>query len=261
MVIQYDYNNDSAMSFQQSARYLQRAGVTPALDVSGVEMPDIRTRQDLDALRDRGIREMEEQGHSYSFMQWQAALQAGLDEILPDLEIANGIPRSIEETAAMVADAEITSQRYFDPATVDPFIAQLGWQNLPVQEVRDRLSVALLEAPEHERGSIMKAIAAVENSGHSGFTTISYDMPEERLEVFANSSDSAAALDPYSSWRNNQGFNPDHGLEGLKIEKSINSDPLFSGITSMNPDGGGVYSVSADWALAEAQSEGESIDD
>jgi hypothetical protein len=242
------------MSFQQSARILGKAGVPLAMDVRGVALPDLRTRQQLDELGARGYEEMQRNGSSYSYLQWQAALAAGLDETLPDLDLAGGaIARSVEETYGLLAEAQSTGQQYFARGSVDPLITQLGWQDLPVDEVRDNLSMALIDAPNHQRPAIMRALSAIENSGKTAITSMSFDMPEERMVVEANSTDDSVTQDPYTTWRH--GIGGGHGLEGLAIKPSVSADPLFSGITTLNNDGGGVWERSSDWVADQYEAQ------
>lgn len=238
------------MSFQQSAQYLSRLGITPTIDVSTTDLPNLRTRQDVEALGEQGIEEMERYGYSRAYLQYQQALRLGLDESLPDLEMAGGaISRSIEEVAGDAIAAQANSAIHFVRGRTHPLIEQMGWADMEVNQLRDQLHLALGDAPNHQRGPILEALAAIENSGTGSMSMgISWDNPEPLLIYEVNSGDSGET-DPYTTWRSNTG---DGALGDLAIKPSINNSPLYSGITSMNPDGGGVYEVSSDWALQQA---------
>lgn len=247
------------MGFQQSAKYLSRLGVKPAVDVSTIELPELRTRQDVEELGLRGIAEMEQYGSSRAYLQWQRALQLGLDEALPDLAIAGGaITRSLEEMAADAGEAAVTSAQYFRRDQVHPLIERMGWADMEVNQLREQLHLALGAAPDHRRGPILDAISAIEASPYSSMgVTISWELPEPELVVEVNSG-SEGHSDPYTIWREGAS---DHGLAGLAIKPSVSPDPLFSGITTMNPDGGGQYEVASDWAIAAAASSGGNFDE
>ena len=252
------------MSYLEAERTLNRLGLKPVLAIDGLELPDLRTRADLDDLRDRGLQEMETRGESRAYLQWQRALQLGLDESLPDLAVAGGaVGKTMGQINAEAATAISRSQQFLRADQLDPRLQGVVVNGVPVTEIpvdqlRDNLSILLLESPEYERGPIMDAISALDNSPHSSMGMgIDWELPDPGLVVEANTG-SYNQSDAYTNWRNG-GAASDHGIEGLYIRPSVSNDPIFSGITNMSGSGG-TYEIASDWAAAQAAGGGESDD-
>ena len=184
-------------------------------------------------------------------MLWQAALSQGLDEHLPSLADSNGaIAQTTEQMAAKVAGARASSARYLDRSIVDPRIAQLSLDGVPLIEwdmdaAHARMAEMLVDTPPGPaRTALSDMMALLDSQPGSSFTGITWELNDDggglTYEV-NSSSDHLNSQDAYSAQR--FGFNPEHGSDALGSlylrAHRYGRDPLMAGITNLNPDGGG----------------------
>lgn len=257
------------MGYQQAAQIIGSLGLKPTVAIDNTELPPLQSLQDLQELHAQGLEELETQGYSRAYQQAVKAYAMGLDSTLPDLEIAGtGIGKTMAQINDEAAAAISRSQQFLRADQLDPRLEGVvvngrNITDIPVDELRDNLSVLLLESPEHERGPIMNAIAALDNSPHASMGMgIEWELPDPGLTIEANAATYEQGADFYQDWRNG-GMNPDSGLDGLHIRPSVvQGDPIFSGVVEMSGSGG-QYDRASDWALdaAIAQAAGGGDDD
>lgn len=234
---------------------LNRAGNRQSVAIDGMGLPELNTYEDLMALGERGLAEMEATGNSVAYYQWQAALARGLDQTLPSLRDANGgIGKSMAQIEAEYVDGMASQQQFFKAghtpeALRDFFIDGQRADSLPVDYVHSYLAAALVDASPSDRPVIVSAMAEIQGAPKEAMPSISWELPDpatDGITQYINTTEHDGSADPYTAWREqSQGFNPEHGLAGLAIEKSVSDDPIWSGITDWNGSGG-TYSASAD---------------
>lgn len=233
-------------------------GIQPTVDTSGMDLSEfnLRTTDDLDALRDAAFAEADRLGRpGRLYSAWTEALRRDLDSELVDLNASNGsMPKSVEQLSNEIELNKGSNARYFVRQHMKPELQQVtldgqSLADLPVEYAMARLHGMLVDAePGPQRDAVSRLIADLDGTPATSFSNIEWSVPEERLTVEINSSN-AQSPDAYSQWRN--GGNGDHGLEGLAIKRSVSNDIAFSGITNMAGTSM-TYEVQSDWAYQQA---------
>lgn len=252
---------------RQAIDLLTFHNVHPAVDSSLMDLSsyELNTTDDLDRLRDEAFAEADRLGRpGRLYAAWVEALRRGADEVLPDLNAANGaMPRTPEQLQADIEYNKGSTAKYPNRSLMDPQLAAItldgqSLADLPVEYSMARLHAMLVDTqPGPQRDAVSSLISKLDATPASSMNNIEWDIPEQRLEVQVASS-SGAEADPYSVWRN--GPSGDHGLEGLAIRPSVGTDAIWSGITDWSGSGG-TYEVASDWAMAAAASSGGNFDD
>lgn len=247
---------------KQALAYLNSFGIPQAVDSSTMDLSRFRleTLDDLDRLREAAFDEADRLGHPGKLMAaWTEALRRGADDALVDMSAANGsLPRPIGQLGSEVEDAYNSSARVPIKSEMNPQLAavQLDGQSLadlPVEYSLNRLHGMLVDCDPSQRAMVSQLITDLESTPATAFGSMMIDEPEPLMQVEINSTDEYSS-DPYTQWRSNIGDG--HGALGsLAIKPSISNDPLFSGITSMNNDGGGVYELNSDWHYFQSVAE------
>jgi len=238
------------MSFQRSMEFLGRSGVHPALTHDNMALPRITNRQQLDALGEQGMREMERDGHSLAYQQWCALLARGADS-LPDMQAVNGaIPRTQAEVLRDVAVANNRSAMYLDRQRMDPALADLNLDGQPLadwdlESAHNRLAEMMMDLPPgYERDAVSDALAKLDGSVATSFTGIEWQLNDDGggLTIEANTDATIHPNDAYAHAQQHL-FNQEQGtndLNALAIRAHrYGSDELMAGIVAMNSDGSG----------------------
>lgn len=247
------------MSYQRAAQIMGSLGLKPTVAIDNTELPPLRSLQDLQELHAKGQQELETQGYSRAYQQAVKAYAMGLDSTLPDLEIAGtGVGKTMDAINAEAALASSRQAQYFHRETVNPILQTFAVNGVVAAEqevsvVRDFLNAALIDVPDHDRGPLMEALAAIDDSPHGSMgMSVEWSLPETGLTVEANAASYEDGSDFYQDWRNGASMNPDHGdLGSLAIKPSVGPGWEFSGVVEMSGSGGR-YERSSDWALDAA---------
>ena len=233
---------------RQTAALLNRLGIQPSPVINeNIQLPDIRTREELDAYGQRAIRKMDQSNgrDSADYIRWQHALAAGLDETLPDATaMQGGILKSEAQLAQELADHADSSAHYITKP--HPMIAQAGWQGAKYEDVKQALMLKMAEATtKQERNYLLQLNSALEDSGRSAMTGISWEMPDQPVNSLTyemNTSEGEVV-------RSREAI-----LDEMAIRPSVNNSPIWSGITDWNGSGG-TYEVWSDMNLQAQQSQ------
>ena len=242
------------MSFSDAAKMMNRAGIRPSVDLQSSALPYIRTRAELDRLRDQGLEEMDRYGQSLAYQQWMGLLARGADSSLVDLEIAGGgIPRTTEEQYQELHNASSRSTRYLTPEHLSPSLASMALDGVPITQwdvdsALTRTAELLAEAPPGPaRTQLVNFYAQLESAPATSFNGIEVGNPEpENFYQINSDPDVVRHQDAYTAYRESLAMNQEHGLAGLRIRPQAYPDAMLSGIVRANPDGGGEYSASDD---------------
>jgi len=247
------------MSFSDAAKMMHRAGIKPSVDLQLSALPAVRTRQQLDALRDQGLAEMDRYGQSLAYQQWMGLLARGADSSLIDLEVAGGgIPRTAGDQLQELYTAQANSERYLSREFLSGNLrtATLDGRHIsewPVDAALTRLAELLADAaPGPARNELVNFYSELEGAPASSFTGIEYSQMEPINEYRINSDpDVDRHSDPYTAYRESLGMNPQYGLEGMKIQPQAYPDPMLSGVIA-RPGGGLEYSVADDYVYQQS---------
>lgn len=223
---------------REAIRNANQLGVAarPILN-SNAQVPIFRTRDQFERWRTEAIRKME-QGDSTDYYAWVQGESAGVFDNLPDTRGMNGaLPVSPNQIAEDVAVAADRNRRFFRQDSVHPMLRDLGLENRDAVELREQLSLLMLDATPEQRPQILELINAVESSPTRSFHSIEWNVGDQPLVVEANSSSETVQAE--------------HGLQALAIQPSVSDDPRYAGITRLNPDGGGEYNVYDDYTLQQ----------
>lgn len=225
----------------------QQYGLQPKAITNGLQLPEIATREQLDAIRDQGVLEMQRDGHSQAYLVWQEALRRGLDQSLPSLRDMTGLASDHDAVVQETIQAVKSSQQLFDPMRIDERVAGLEVDDIPIEQwdahdLLDRLHGLMAETPDSDRGELMEIIAGVQNSpfGSMG-ASIEVNMPDP-VQTYEVASEEESTGDWYTDQMNaaqQQQQRP--GLEGLMIGGGYDANG-FKGLGG----GGGTYSVGHD---------------
>ena len=229
-------------------------------DAMNLDHLGIETREDLDALREQGIAEMERSGHSKAYMQWVEFERRGIGDALPSLHGLQGLGAPTEQVLQETAAAVRSAKQVFDPERMDARLEGLEIMGTPVEDwdahdLLDHLHSGMTEfADGPARAQVMDLIDAVQNSPYGSLTSsieINVPDPVQTFEVVSQRDETG---DAYTDWRNGN-LQQQSGLEGLMIGDGYNLD----GLRNMG-GGGGSYSVAHDAAYHQAMAE-EDYDD
>lgn len=237
----------------QARGYLKSMQLHPALDVSGLDPISelgIRTKEDVDALAEKAIAEADRLGHPGRLhMLWQRCLQLGLDERLPSLADANGaVSQTREQMEGRVAAARASSALYLDRSRLDPRIAELSLDNVPltdwdVASAHNRFAELMATTPPGPARNVLSDMWELfQSQPATSFTGITWELNDDggglTYEV-DSSADHLNSQDTYSRL----GMNREHGSDALGSmylrSHRYGNDPLMAGITALNADGGG----------------------
>ena len=233
----------------------QELGMIPKAITSGIELPEISTREQLDAIRDQGIAEMDRNGHSQAYLVWQEAMRRGMDQ-LPSIHEMTGLATDETSVLQETLQAAKSAKQSFDPTRLDPRLqgVSLGGvliEDLDARDVLDYLHGAMTEeASDSGRAQIMEYISAVKNSPFGDMTssvTVNVPDPSQTFEV---ASEQESTGDWYTDQRN-AAMRPPQGLEDLAIGDGYGLDGL-KGVGA----GGGQYSVAHDAGYQQAMAAG-----
>lgn len=236
--------------------YLRSMQIHPALDVSALDLSEfnLTTRESVDELGARAIAEAEANGGVPGRLHgaWQKALMLRLDERLPSLGDANGaISQTVEQQAAKVAAAQASRAQYIDRSRMDPVLASLTLDGHPlvdwdVESAHNRLAELMIDLPAGpQRDEVSNVMAKLDGAIATSFTGIEWQMNDDGggMTIEANTDSTYHEADLIHVGRQMLGMNPDHGSDALGAlairAHRYGTDPLFAGITSMNPDGSG----------------------
>lgn len=227
---------------------MQHMGISGAPDLSGLQMPTLRTQEDLAQLREVGINKGP---NSYEYMAWTNALAMGLDETLPTL--TGAIPRSVESQEYDLATSVERSRQYYTeyPAGYEQLtINGRSLVEMPADEVEAYVAQRIVDTPNGspERNALVGLLAGLQSAGKTSIQGMSFDSePEEVLEIRAATYE--GETDAFAAYHQQQQAN---NLQQLQM-RSVNNDAgLFDGITS--PDGLS-YDSYQDVALQNARAE------
>ena len=239
----------------------QDLGLNPKAITSGIELPEIATIEQLNAIRDQGIAEMDRDGHSQAYLVWSEALRRGMDQSLPSIHEMTGLVTDEESVLQETLAAAKSSKQSFDPERLDPRLAELSFEGVPIvdrdaHDVLNFLHGAMAEeASDSGRARIMELISAVHNSPFGDTTsTVSINTPDP-LQTFEVASEQESTGDWYTDQRN-AAMRPPQGLEGLAIGDGFGLDG-YKGLGG----GGGQYSPAHDMGLQQAIAAGYYEDD
>ena len=233
---------------RQTAALLNRLGIQPSPVLNpNINLPAVRTREELEAFGQQAINKMHDSNgrDSADYIRWQHMLAAGLDETLPDATaMQGGILKSEAQLAQEVANHADSSAHYITKP--HPMIAEAGWQGAKYEDVKQALMLKMAEAStKQERNILLQLNSALEDSGRSSMTGISWEMPEQPVNSLTyemNLSDGEATPSREAI------------LDEMSIKPSVSNDPIWSGITDWNGSGG-TYEVWSDMNLQAQQSQ------
>ena len=242
---------------QQAARYLAAHGLRPSIDSSNIDLREfnITSVEAVDELGARATAEADRLGGpGRLYYAWVEALQ--IRDQLPSVSDTSGIPKSIGQLQADVANARAQSEQFFSALPSELNDLTLNGQFIkdqPVDSVMNSLHLMMVDTPPGPaRNALSNIINQLDAAPRTSFTGIEWDIPEQLMTVEVNSSqDHINQHDPL--WRPNSDGNS--GLDQLMLRPSVSNDPLYSGITTMNPDGGGQYSVADDYIYQAAMAQ------
>ena len=119
----------------QLRRIRQKYGLQDRAITDGMNLDHlgIETREDLEALREQGIAEMERNGASKAYMQWVEFERRGIGEALPSLHNLQGLGGSTEQVLQETAAAVRGSKQVFDPERLDERLQGLEIMGTPVE--------------------------------------------------------------------------------------------------------------------------------
>ena len=227
-------------------------GMAARPDTSGMALPQFTSREELAELREIGIHEMQTQGYSRAYLQWQEALRRGIDESLPSMNDLGGLPADGHTLIQETLQAAQQDQRVFEK--LDPRLEGTFIHGKPIEDVDPRtaleaLSVCMTEVADGPaRNALLGQIEAIHNSVTSSNTSVSMTMPTPSMTVHVESNRDLTG-DPYVDARN-AAMNP-QGFDGMFIANSGYDSNGLKGTGT----GGGQYSVAHDAALQQALAE------
>ena len=241
----------------QLRRIRQELGMQPKAITSGIQLPEVSTREQLDAIRDQGIAEMNRDGFSQSYLVWQEFCRRGIDQQLPSMRELSGLATdemSILQETMQAAKSEV--QR-FDPERMHESLKGYEYQGVAfedwnVHDLLDSLSLDMAEAPsEAARSELMQIIGAVKDSPYGVLTnSIEVNQPDELLRYEVPSMQESSN-DWYTQQRE-AAMRPPQGLSDLAIGDGYGLDGL-KGVGA----GGGQYSVAHDAGYQQAMARGD----
>lgn len=240
----------------QLRRIRQNLGLNPKAITSGIQLPQIATREELDAIRDRGVAEMQRDGHSQNYLVWQEFCRRGIDEQLPSMRDLQGLATDEQSVYAETLQAAKSSRQVFDPARLDPRLEGVEINGTPIveldqHEVLNYLHAGMAElGDEGDRGALMQMIEAVQNSPAGSLTNgVEINMPGPKLG-YEVASEQESTGDWYTD-QMNASMRAPQGLEDLAIGDGYGLDG-YKGLGG----GGGQYSPRHDMGLQQAIANG-----
>ena len=217
----------------------------------GMALPRVTTREELDAMAEIGIAEMQRDGYSKTYVQWTELLRRGADQ-LPSLRDFEGMATDGQNLIRETLAAAHHDNRVFEK--LDPRLEGMEIHGKPIEDCDPRraleaLSIAMTEVADGPaRNILLDKIEAINNSVTSSNTSVSITMPDPSMTVHVES-DREETGDPYVDARN-RAMNP-QGLDGMFLPSNGYDSNGLKGTGA----GGGQYSVAHDAALQQALAE------
>lgn len=197
----------------------------PVTDTMDLTHLNLQTREDLDALREAAIEDQRRTGGaSKLYQQWTEALRRGMDQALPSLRDMEGLGTTGDAIFQETAAAMNSARQVFNPERMDPRLAGLEFDGIPVEEwnpdaLRSELQLAMVDhADKAFRDKAMDLIAAIDNSPYGSLaSSVEINTPERSMTVEVASADETGG-DWYSEqYAASQAQQEQAGLGGLRI--------------------------------------------
>ena len=238
----------------------QNLGLPPKAITSGLQLPELATREQLDAIRDQAMVEMDRDGYSENYLIWSEALRRGLDQSLPSMRDIQGLASDSREVLQESLAALKSSKQAFIPEQMDPLLVGMQFNGKPIEdadahEVLDFLHSSMADSAPSERGELLELIDAVKSSPFGTTTNgVEINMPDT-VQTYEVPSEEEETGDPYTDAMAAPMRQP-QGLEDLAIGDGFGLDGL-KGVGG----GGGQYSVAHDMGYQQALARAEEGDD
>ena len=203
----------------------QELGMPPKAITSGIQLPEIATREQLDAIRDQGVAEMNRDGFSQSYLVWQEYCRRGLDQQLPSMSELSGLATDEMSILQETLQAAKSDVQMFDPDRMHESLKGYEYRGVDfedwnVENLLTSLAADMAEAPtEADRSELMEIISAVKESPYGVLTNnIQINQPDPVQTYEVPSTQEETGGDWYSQqYAASMQQQEQHGLGGLRI--------------------------------------------